>query len=241
MNWSLEEYKKHAPKISAGPPVIESNWKLEVAELKKMAEKSIQFELFGNADGKVMELTDQSFTLLTNQSAWFVMFYAPWCGHCHKLLPIWDELAMTVKGKLNIAKVDCTQNGKTCKKNFVQGYPTLKLFLDGVSNDYDGDRQLYPLRDFALSYSTKSPFNVVSASEVSALIKKNEVNYFYLYDGNQPEQKKILVRVYLIDLNSQRYCLLLLVREFMWTFMFLQIQKVSKFFQLNPLRFQYWL
>ena len=34
--------------------------------------------------------------------------YAPWCGHCKKLAPTWDELATAAKGKFNVAKVDCT-------------------------------------------------------------------------------------------------------------------------------------
>ena len=53
---------------------------------------------------------------------------APWCGHCKKLAPIWDELAEKFEGAKDvvIAKVDSTLN--ELEEVSVQGFPTLKMF-----------------------------------------------------------------------------------------------------------------
>ena len=73
-----------------------------------------------------------------------VKYYAPWCGHCKALAPVWEELAKDVEGieDLIIAKFDATTNEVVGLD--VRGYPTLKFYpkdnKDGV--DYSGDRQL---------------------------------------------------------------------------------------------------
>ena len=67
---------------------------------------------------------------------WFVEFYAPWCGHCKKLAPIWEAVATELKGKVNVAKVDVTANGALGKRFAIKGFPALKFFSQGVMYSY---------------------------------------------------------------------------------------------------------
>ncbi|KAJ7707688.1 disulfide isomerase [Mycena rosella] len=96
----------------------------------------------------VLELTPANFdTVIGQGKPGLVEFFAPWCGHCKTLAPVYEELADSyahAKDKVVIAKVDADGEGKPLGSKFgVGGYPTLKWFnADGTNEPYDGGRDL---------------------------------------------------------------------------------------------------
>ena len=92
-----------------------------------------------------------SFQDALKKGAHFVMFFAPWCGHCKRLAPIWDKLAEDyIKDEKDvvIGKVDCTKETSLCScksflpHNFFRNYQnydlvTQQCFLSKLNNVAD--------------------------------------------------------------------------------------------------------
>ncbi|PNY26551.1 Protein disulfide-isomerase erp38 [Tolypocladium capitatum] len=107
------------------------------------------------ARSAVMDLTPSNFdkVVLKSGKPTFVEFFAPWCGHCKQLAPVWEELALSfehAKDKVQIAKVDADAERSLGKRFGIQGFPTLKYF-DGKSDkpeEYNEGRDLESLSAF---------------------------------------------------------------------------------------------
>ena len=105
-------------------------------------------------------VVDKTTDQVSSDKPWFIKFFAPWCGHCKRLAPTWEELSTKNGSKLNVGTVDCTSDlGRPlCNHYEVRGYPTLLYFPISENSDkpsqyykYQGPRSLDYLESFALN------------------------------------------------------------------------------------------
>eukprot|EP01104_Vermistella_antarctica_P011251 TRINITY_DN3139_c0_g1_i1.p1 TRINITY_DN3139_c0_g1~~TRINITY_DN3139_c0_g1_i1.p1 ORF type:complete len:382 (+),score=122.25 TRINITY_DN3139_c0_g1_i1:33-1148(+) len=105
------------------------------------------FLLVGMVSADVVTLAGDNFDEHVDGSRLsFVEFYAPWCGHCKKLAPEYEQLGKNFdrhSSKVMIGQIDCDEaaNKAVCSKYGVTGYPTLKSFAKGV--DHSGEPDAY--------------------------------------------------------------------------------------------------
>eukprot|EP01114_Cavostelium_apophysatum_P016058 TRINITY_DN4508_c0_g1_i1.p1 TRINITY_DN4508_c0_g1~~TRINITY_DN4508_c0_g1_i1.p1 ORF type:complete len:325 (+),score=50.91 TRINITY_DN4508_c0_g1_i1:53-1027(+) len=97
-----------------------------------------------------LELSSETFYDEVLKKPSFVKFYAPWCGFCKSLAPVWTALAEELAGKVEIAKVDCTSESsvKLCQAFGIQSFPTLIYIKDGKIQKHEGARDKESLKTF---------------------------------------------------------------------------------------------
>ncbi|KAJ1892199.1 hypothetical protein LPJ66_006486, partial [Kickxella alabastrina] len=141
-----------------------------------------------NLDGEVVTLNRENFAERTASGPWFIKFYAPWCGHCQQLAPVWTKLAHETRGKVNIGEVNCDDAGTLCSKYNVQGYPSLKLIWEGEASDFKGSRDLDNMLAFVDGIMAQ-PRVIQSVDELRLAQTSLDVAYVFAYSSSDTSAK----------------------------------------------------
>lgn len=91
---------------------------------------------FYKDNSNIFELTASSFNKVIYSSNYttIVEFYAPWCGYCKQLKPVYEKVGRFIqadsKYAVNVAAINCDKsyNKQLCADHQITGFPTLKVF-----------------------------------------------------------------------------------------------------------------
>jgi thiol-disulfide isomerase/thioredoxin len=83
-----------------------------------------------------------------------VLFYAPWCKYCHKLMDgddsVWNQLQHKYADQKHIAidQINGDEKPELATKFSIEGFPTILKIVDGKVTKFQGDRTIEQLDAF---------------------------------------------------------------------------------------------
>jgi len=87
--------------------------------------------------GKPQPVTDASFAQDVEGSPLPVLVdaWAPWCGPCHMIAPVIDQLAAELAGRVRVVKLNVDDNPRTAARFDLRSIPTLLVLKGGREID----------------------------------------------------------------------------------------------------------
>lgn len=84
-------------------------------------------------------------TNITKKNPGMLFVFANWCGHCHRFMPIFNELQKQLGSDFPLVALEDTElkkNAKLSQDLNVQGFPTIKFFdqRGKIVSDYNKNR-----------------------------------------------------------------------------------------------------
>jgi len=110
-----------------------------------------------NADVKVAVGKNFDELVINSDKDTLIEFYAPWCGHCKKLAPAYEELGKALKNEpgVQIVKMDATANDVP-SPFVVHGFPTIYWYPKSKSpKKYEGGREVNDFVEFIAKHATE--------------------------------------------------------------------------------------
>lgn len=68
---------------------------------------------------------------IDQQGTVLVEFFATWCGHCQRMMPVVEQIKELLAGKARVVQIDIDQYQEAANEAHVDATPTFILFHNG--------------------------------------------------------------------------------------------------------------
>ncbi|XP_071340903.1 protein disulfide-isomerase TMX3 isoform X3 [Trachinotus anak] len=163
-----------------------------MAEVKASLISGVIAAFLSSAVLAFVEDLDDTFKDTRVNDIWLVDFYAPWCGYCKKLEPVWHDVGMELKSSgspVRVGKMDATAYSGMASEFGVRGYPTIKLLKGDLAYNYKGPRTKDDIVEFANRVSGPAVRALPSKQMFEHMMKRHDVLFVYI-GGESPLKEK---------------------------------------------------
>ncbi len=111
----------------------------------------------GNEKGRPIELNPESLAELEKESkgdtkrTYLLLFYAPWCPYCQRIMPTYAEAAQQLPRKfpdLFVGQIDASKYRSEGNRFGVRGYPSIYHLANGETYKFHGQRTVDDFGNF---------------------------------------------------------------------------------------------
>ncbi|KAK7114397.1 hypothetical protein V1264_000461 [Littorina saxatilis] len=132
---------------------------------------------------------DDGFLETRGNNMWLVEFYAPWCGHCKKLEPVFKEVYRHLRDTpVRVGKIDATRYSDVAQHFQIRGFPTIKFIKGDQSFTHRGDRSKDAIIEFATRAQGPAVRRLSSIGKFTEARSRHSDGVFFLHVGDEDEQ-----------------------------------------------------
>ncbi|CAF1054746.1 unnamed protein product [Rotaria sp. Silwood1] len=163
-----------------------------------------------DVDSKIVDEIKQNPSI-----AYLIQFHAPWCGHCRKFEPVYEEIAKEVYDlstsvdefkNVRIVRIDATVYTDVANRYDVRGYPTIKFIRGSQVFSYENERSKPAVLDFLRRVNGPALRWIPSIGKFNEIRREHDVFFMYVTTNHDDDDNLFIQYKNIVNqLLSQTY------------------------------------